>query len=753
MKSEDIQSHTAFETIYSQKELGCIVDSTQTTFRLFAPRATSVTLVLFDRHDQEQGEEFSMVRDVDGVWEYSARAILYGKYYGYRVSGPAGRGEMFNPNIIIGDPYSKAVVTKNTYRLPAKTLIVKTEYDWEEDAFVTPANHNDLIIYEANVRDLTAHVSSGVSSRGTYAGLLEDGRTGGFSYLKDLGVNAVEFQPIQKFGTIEPPYNDPRHVTDSGEVNTWNPYERNHWGYMTSYFFAPETYYAGDGTMEPGKYNGIDGRAVKEFKDVVKALHRERIAVIMDVVYNHVSQYDFNPLKYIDKFYYFFTDSSGDFVKTSGCGNDFYTSRRMAQRLIVESVRYWMKEYHIDGFRFDLATMIDPETCTLITEEAKRINPNVVLIAEAWGGGKYDPAGFSDIGWASWNDRYRNGVKGQNPHDGLGFIFGKFQGSNSKKSVMSFLTGTLRADDGMYVKKEHSINYLESHDNNTMGDFIRLGSGEVKDTDRIVDTSKHAMLSEKQLALNKLAAMFLLVSQGPVMIHEGQEFGRSKIIAPTDDPDPDVGRIDRNSYEKDNETNWLDYHHKTLNRELYEYYRGLIALRKAYPIFSGAPTKGVEFIPTNDDFFIAFRLATTLAAGPNAGNDFFIVLNGNPEKVGKIVLPEGRWSVVADARKVSSEKPIRSVTGKSLRVPPTSGMILKAYQSQPGYFPGRNPAPLEAFPRVILEDVEPAVPLDTAFFCLGLFSYTAWEFNQSRIRLRQYANRIAGKSCSRDRRK
>jgi len=674
VKSKDISSRAAFDTLSSKKELGCIVGLKQTTFRLFAPRATDVKLVLFDRHDQEAGNEFFMVRDSNGVWEYTVPEVLYGKYYGYRVSGPTGKGEMFNPNIVIGDPYSKAVVTKNTYRNPAKSFILKTAYNWGGDTFVAPKNHNELVIYEAHLRDLTAHVSSGVLSRGTYAGLLEKGRTGGLSYLKDLGVNAVEFQPIQKFGTIEPPFNDPNHITDSGEVNTWNPYERNHWGYMTSYFFAPETYYASDGTMDSGKYNGADGRAVKEFKDVVKTLHKERIAVIMDVVYNHVSQYDFNPFKYIDKFYYFATDSSGNFLKASGCGNDFATSRPMARRLIVESVLYWMKEYHIDGFRFDLATMIDWETCKLISQEAKKINPNVILIAEAWGGGKYDPPGFSDIGWASWNDQIRNGVKGQNPRDGLGFIFGKHQGDHTKKSLMSFVNGTLREDGGMYVKKEHSINYLESHDDNTLGDFIRLGTGEVKDTDRIADTYKHAKLSPKQLALNKLAAMFLFVSQGPVMLHEGQEFARSKVIAPTRVPDPNTGRIDHNSYEKDNETNWLNYHHKTLNRELYDYYKGLIALRKMNPMLSSAPKKAVEFLPTSDDFLIAFRIT---AGKQDKG--FLIVLNGNPAHAAQITLPKGRWSVIANAKKVSPTRRITIVTGATISVPATSGMILQEY--------------------------------------------------------------------------
>jgi len=665
---------SGFDTLRSQKELGCIVEADRTTFRLFAPRASDVKLAVYKRYDEEQGDEFSMVRQKDGVWEYSVGQVLYGKFYGYRVSGPSGKGEMFNPQIVIGDPYSKAVVTKNNYRHPAKTLILDTKYNWEGDTFIVPEDHSKLIIYEAHIRDLTAHNSSGVSSRGTYAGLMEKDRPGGLSYLKDLGINAIEFYPLQKFGNIELPYRNPDVLSDGGEYNTWNPYERNHWGYMTSYFFAPESYYATDGTMEREQYNGIDGRAVKELKDLIKMLHREGIAVIMDVVYNHVSQYDYNPFKYIDKFYYFYCDTAGNFIKTSGCGNDFRTDRPMARRLIVESVKYWMKEYHIDGFRFDLATMIDRETCLEIGAEARKINPNVILIAEAWGGGKYDPPGFSDIGWASWNDQIRNGVKGQNPSDGLGFIFGKFQGGNTKKSFMSYIKGTLRSEGGMYLKKEHSVNYLESHDDNTMGDFIRLGTGELKDTERITDSYRHAKLTLRQLALNKLASMFLLVSQGPVMIHEGQEFGRSKVIAETGAADPNIGRIDRNSYEKDNETNYLNYLHRTLNMDLYDYYKGLIELRRRYPAFSNASPDSVEFLKTGDDFLIAFRLREKL---PEAGKkSFIVILNGNPVKAGKVKLPAGgAWGIIANSKKISAKKPLKSVSG-SCTVPPTSGMIL-----------------------------------------------------------------------------
>jgi pullulanase len=669
------QREKLFASLYSDKELGCTVKKDGTTFRLFAPRATQAWLVLFENYDDEKGEEIKMVRDSSGVWEYYSFGKLYGKYYGYRIEGPKEPGEKFDSTIVIGDPYSKAVVTKNNYHHQAKTLIFDTKYNWEGDTFIVPANHNEMIIYEAHIRDLTAHPSSGVDSRGTYLGLTEKGKTGGLAYLKELGVNAVEFLPLQKFGNIEIPYKNSSTSNDSGEVNTWNPYERNHWGYMTSYFFAPETYYASDGTMVRNEYNGIGGHAVKEFKNLIKILHREGIAVIMDVVYNHVSQYDYNPFKYIDKFYYFNTDSAGNFTKASGCGNDFKTSRPMARRLIVESIKYWMKEYHIDGFRFDLATMIDWETCKQIAVEAKKINPNVILIAEAWGGGMYDPPGFSDIGWASWNDRFRNGVKGQDPLNDAGFIFGRFQNKNTKQTLKSFVTGTLREDGGMYLKKEHSVNYLESHDDNTMGDFIRISTGSITDSIRVTNMDKHVALAPNQLALNKLAAMFLFTSQGPLMIHEGQEYARSKVIAPSITPDPRVGMIDRNSYEKDNETNYLNYYHRDLNRELFDYYRGLIGLRKQYPIFSSVSKEAVEFLSTDDDFLIAFKLDAKKVKSIKSKTNFIVILNGSSKIIGELSIPKGKWSVIANEKTVSLKKPIVMISKKA-KIPLTSGMIL-----------------------------------------------------------------------------
>ncbi|MFI5253766.1 MAG: pullulanase [Bacteroidota bacterium] len=671
-----VSTNSSLDKVYSNKALGCIVNNKRTTFRLFSPRATQVVLTLFDHHDDFSGIEYIMKRDEDGVWEYSLPGKLYGKYYGYRIIGPAGAGEMFDPAILVGDPCSKAVVTKNNYHQPAKTLILDTSFDWGDDRFIAPADHNKLVIYEAHVRDLTAHRSSGAQAKGTYKGLSEKNKTGGLSWLKKLGVNAVELLPIQKFGTIELPYRDNSVTKDGYEVNTWNPYERNHWGYMTSYFFAPETYYACGGTMKRDKYNGMDGGAVRELKNMIKAFHKEGVAVILDVVFNHASQYDYNPFKYIDKMYYFRTDPAGRFINKSGCGNDFATERPMARRMIIDCISYWMKEYHIDGFRFDLAAMIDWETCNAIYAAAKKINPRVIFIAEPWGGGRYQPAGFSYIGWASWNDQFRDAVKGQNPHDGPGFIFGKNQGGNSKTTLMNFIAGSPRENGGQFIKTEHTVNYLESHDDNTLGDFIRIALGDANENTVVADMDKFAKLTPKQLAIHKLAALVLFTAQGPAMIHEGQEFGRGRIIAPTPVPEPNIGKIDANGYNKDDDTNYLNFRHAKKNNALVEYYRGLIKMRKTYSCFSNAPENSLKFIQTEDEFFIAFTLMDIPSGkGAKKAKEFIVLLNGDPQSSQSFPLPKGKWNVIVNRKKVNLSRSPASVS-KTVKIPPTSGMVL-----------------------------------------------------------------------------
>jgi pullulanase len=664
LKSTEIHNYA------SNKPLGCTWNKSTTFFRVFAPRATSVRLEIFENYQDKFGQYFEMKKDKDDVWEISKTGHFFGAYYGYRVTGPAGPNEMFDNTKLIADPYSRAVVTKNEYLHQGKTLILDTsQYDWEGDKWLE-YNLEDLIIYECHMRDLTAHPSSGVSPNlsGSYKGLLQEGIRGGLEHIKSLGVNAVEFLPIQDFGNIEIPYNQP-----VGNVtNTWNPYERNHWGYMTSYFFAPESYYASGQSLQKGGYCGVDGKQVDEFKDVVKAFHKEGIAVVMDVVYNHVSQYDQNCFKLIDKEYYFHLNPDKTFCSVSGCGNDLKTDRPMVRRLIIDSIKYWMTEYHIDGFRFDLAALIDWETMDQIAIKARKINPHVILIAEGWGGGKYELAEFSRHGWATWNDQIRNGVKGQNPNNGQSFIFDKWFEKNNIERIKSYLTGTLVEDGGLYQHKSHSVNYLESHDDFTLGDFIRIGTGEVGPQKGPFDPEELAALSKKQLKLNKLAALTLFVCQGPVMIHQGQEWARSKVIAQTKAEENHKGFIDHNSYEKDNETNWLNFEHADKNEELVAYYKGLINLRKTHPAFRNTARQNIHFIDNENPFALGMIVDKTSSGDKK---DFIVLINAHRKKSAAFKIPPGDWKVYADANKVFSSAK-QQFQKTPVKISPSSGMIL-----------------------------------------------------------------------------
>lgn len=649
---------------YSDKQLGSFVEDGKTYFRLFTPNAVKVLLYTFDTPSFENGKEYQLERDEDGVWEITLEGERYGLYYGYKVYHKNDKSG--TDKVICLDPYAKAVATFNTYMNPRLAIVVKDEdYDWEGTDWVKQ-DWRDLIIYEMQIRDMTAHHSSGVAKPGTYHGLIEKEKKGGIDYIKELGINTVELLPAQEFGNIEIPFNK----EFAGRKNTWNPYERNHWGYMTAAFFAPEAYFSEDWKeLKWNTWMGTEGKQVNHFKDMVKAFHKEGIAVIMDVVYNHISEYELGNLKEIDKEYYFRLDDKGNFRSESGCGNDFKTERPMARRLIVESVLFWMKEYKIDGFRFDLGKLIDWVTIETIIREAQKINPNVVIVCEPWGGG-YDPKGFSLRGWGSWNDQIRNGVKGENPVNGHGWIFGKWYGNNNPDRIKSYINGTLTRDKhGLFLKKEHSVNYLESHDGYTLGDFIRIGINSVSPTDVIKNSEEIIKLTPEQLKLNKLAAMFLFTSQGMTMIHSGQEYARSKIIPiDIDVPDSHKGMLDHNSYEKDNETNYLNYDHTELNRELLEYYKGLIQIRKEHPAFRRAEYEQISFVDVKDNPFV-------LLFSVRYNQDEYIVMMNASSNLFEQNLPDGKWKILANEKEAIASG-INVISG-NVSVNSKTGIILQ----------------------------------------------------------------------------
>jgi pullulanase len=652
------------DQLYSDKRLGSFVENGKTYFTLFAPNAEKVSLLTFETPEQTKGKELKMTRDENGVWETSLEGELYGLFYGFKVCHP---GTPCIEDIVCIDPYAKAVTTFNTYFNPRRSIVVKEEnYDWEGDEWIQ-TDWRDLIIYEMHIRDMTEHQSSGVTERGTYQGLIEKGKTGGIDYIKNLGVNTVELLPSQEFANIEIPFKD----SLNGKYNSWNPYERNHWGYMTAAFFAPESYYSENvRELEWDVWSGKDAKAVTDFKDMVKAFHKEGIAVMMDVVYNHISEYELGNLKQIDKEYYFRLDEKGNYVAVSGCGNDFRTEAPMARRMIVESVLYWMEEYHVDGFRFDLGKLIDWETIEEIIFEAKKINPYVVFVCEPWGGG-YDPSGFSVRGWGAWNDQIRNGIKGENPFNGLGWIFGQWYGNNSPIRIQSYANGTLIRDTlGLFQKPNHSVNYLESHDGYTLGDFIRLGLGDAKQDQIIENVDEFVKLTPEQLKLNKLAALFLFTSRGITMIHSGQEYARSKVI-PFKEPeeDPHKGMIDHNSYDKDNETNYINYNHVKTNQDLFNYYKGLIEIRKKYEAFRRANYEDVIFFDIKKK---PFALGYSVKY---KDEEFLALFNANPSAKLETELPEGEWDVIVD-EDTAGVSPINTVN-QNIILNSSTGMILK----------------------------------------------------------------------------
>jgi pullulanase len=308
---EFIKRYNELDKYYSDKKLGSFVENGKTYFRLFAPGAEKVFLVTFNEPEETEGAEYTMTRDNNGVWETVIEGEKYGLYYGFKVKH---FGKRLNHDIICLDPYAKAAATLNTYFNPRRAIVVKeNDYDWEGDEWIQK-DWRDLIIYEMHIRDMTVHPSSGVKQAGTYQGLTEKNLRGGFDYIYRLGVNTVELLPAMEFANIEIPHED----SLNGKFNTWNPYERNHWGYMTAAFFAPETYYSEKvKEIQWNKWRGKDTKSINDFKDMVKAFHKAGIGVMMDVVYNHLSEYELGNLKEIDKEYYFRLDEKEIILHTA----------------------------------------------------------------------------------------------------------------------------------------------------------------------------------------------------------------------------------------------------------------------------------------------------------------------------------------------------------------------------------------------------------------------------------------------------
>jgi pullulanase/glycogen debranching enzyme len=631
-----------------------------------------VKLHIFNNYDDAMAAQvIDMVNDGDQVFEAFLPGTMWGKFYGYQITERQNVWKKIRPDIpsdtIFADPYSRAVATRNVYPQKGRTLILDTSYDWEG---TEPLGMNiaDAVILEAHVRDLTASPTAGSANPGTFKGIL-DATRGGLAYIKELGVNTVEFLPIHDFNNIEPPFG----VKSHGIKNTWNAFSENYWGYMTYNWFSPESYFATDGTLDPTKWNGADGRVVRELKDTVKEFHKNGIAVVLDVVYNHVSGYDEAPLKIIDYEYFFRAQDR------TGTGNEIESRRKMVRRMIIDSLKYWMEEYHVDGFRFDLAASHDKETIAAIYEELKAINPNVFLIAEPWGGAGLSQAGdFLNLGWSKWEAGIRDAVRATNRPTRKGAVWALGNTGNALQ-IGTYWGGTTPGEPWQHVA------YIESHDDTTLGDNLRIQSGFYDfagpggEPNRITDLEAYLKLTPQLLDANRVAASALMLSQGPVMIHLGQEWARGKVF-------PDLsGEMEElfkgslgsssdyvvfnvptpNSYSADNETNWINYDHVELNRELLDYYKGWIALRNSQPLLGNGDPGQIELLESSN----------RNSLGVNVHGQIFGFVNSDPNQGASFEIPPGDYTIVVNKENAGTES-LGSHSGGSVEIGAASTLVL-----------------------------------------------------------------------------
>ncbi len=618
-------------------------------FALFSRHAEAVTLVFFERGQAPIYTEIELdpaVNRTGDVWHILVHDLDPSLRYGYRLKGPWDpdvSGHRFADDLLL-DPYARALTGGSKWgefyvrqgaESPASAFrhrccLFDDEFDWEGDR---PLNIplQDSVIYEMHVRGFTCHASSGVDHPGTYQGLVEK-----IPYLKDLGVTAVELLPVTEFNENENLNRNPL----NGERL------RNFWGYSPISFFSPKAAYA---------VNGRDGNQVREFKEMVKALHQAGIEVILDIVFNHTAEggadgpvYSFRGLD--NTIYYLLDSESRAYLNFSGCGNTMNCNHPLVRKIIIDCLRYWVIEMHVDGFRFDLASVLGRDTDGEVMENPPMVEKiaedpiltNTKIIAEAW-----DAAGLYQVGsfsshprWAEWNGRYRDDVRA--------FMTG------SLGSVAALATRVGGSAD-LYQEGEkapsNSINFITSHDGFTLYDLVsydhkhnELNGEQNRDgSDYNLSWNSGAEgetddLDIRQLRLRRMRSMavILFLSQGAPMFVSGDEFGRSQ-------------GGNNNAYCQDNEISWLDWRLAEKNSDLLRFFKMLIALRKKHPIFRRA-----DFFPKgggpdpHEIHWQARRVGETdwssecktlgfmldgLAVLDPRDDDFFVILNSQMESV------------------------------------------------------------------------------------------------------------------------
>lgn len=630
---------------YPGDDLGAVYRPQETIIKLWAPTAKEVRLVLFEDATHASARLVPMTRNPDGIWSASLKGDLDGKYYLYEITHQEpGAAE---PTVYrVNDPYARGC-SANTGR----TLIYdpqKTNPDrWNEDHFVTLKNNVDAVLYEAHIRDFSINRNSGVSDthRGKFLGMVEensrtpDGEWSGISHLKELGASHVHLLPAFDYAGGD--------ETQKADEYTWY-----NWGYDPVLYNTPEGSYATDP-------NGTTRQ--REFKKMVQAFHRNNIGVIMDVVYNHTAATGSGPASIFDKVvpgYYYRTDRNGKYANATGCENEFASEKPMARKFIVDSIKYWMTEYHIDGFRFDLMGILDRDTMREVYREAKKINPNVIIYGEGWQMEHVLPPDkmmtqiyVTNTGIAAFNDGIRDNIKGDYAEKTAG---GFVQGAGPQYGGMERFhlnikgqsTGRDRESIEVFSPNE-TVNCASVHDDLCLWDKLQLSAADVPEAFRE--------------NMDKLAAGIVLTSQGIPFLHAGDEFLRSKNLNP-------------NSFNSnDPRVNPIDWSLKTKHKEVFNFYRGLIALRRAHPAFrmteKSRVDEAMEFAPQVPANVVEYVLKNN--ANGDSWKTILVIFNGNKEP--QNLKATGDWSIVAND-KAAGTKTLQTATN-NIQVEPFSLVI------------------------------------------------------------------------------
>lgn len=631
--------------VYEGNDLGAVYTPKMTRFKVWAPEAEAVKLNLYKEGEGDNLiERCTMKKSRNGIFTFERQGDCNGIYYTYTVVNHGDEQEAV-------DPYTKAAGV-NGRRGMVINLEKTNPQGFELDEYRNPEHITDAIIYEGSVRDFTMDESGGVFHNGKFLGLTEANTTNHFGeataldYISDLGITHVQILPAFDFETVD-------------EKNQKAQYN---WGYDPDNYNVPEGSYA---------VNPYDGAVrIQEMKQMVLALHSRGIGVIMDVVFNHTYRRDDSNLQKIVPGYYYRSDETG-YTNGSGCGNEVASDRPMVQKLIVDSLIYWAKEYHIDGFRFDLMGVLDIDTMNVIAERLKEIRPDIYLYGEGWNGG---PSSLAEEkrafkasakrmpGIGMFNDDIRDTIKGSVFYDDhLGFVNG---GTHLENALRYGITGAVahpQVDYDAYGSKPwakepgQSINYVSCHDNYTLWDKLSVSCPEASE--------------EKKKAMNRLCAAIVFTSQGVPFIQAGEEFLRSK-------PMPEKKGFAENSYNMPDAVNSIKWDNIHEYPDMIAYYKGLMALRKAHPVFrmqsEAEMTQNLCFLSDTPENVVAYLLKGKGA--DDTPENILVIFNGNDEEI-LYNLPEGKWKILVDDKTAGADG--KKIISAKADVEPLSALVLE----------------------------------------------------------------------------